>query len=73
MDLGIFLTALGAVMAILATNIGLISWLRSDMKAFETEIRGWKEEIHKESKDFHGRLASLEARWHNDNYHSDED
>ncbi len=66
MDLTIVLTAAAAVAAIVGTNISLISWLRSDMKAFETKIEGWKEEIQKESKDFHGRLCSLESRWHKD-------
>lgn len=54
------------ILTIAAINVGLIAWLRSDMKSFETKIEGWKEEINKEMKDFHGRLCSLEARWHND-------
>jgi hypothetical protein len=68
MDAGIILTAVGTVVAIVGSNIALIGWLRSDMKSFETEVRGWKEEVQKEMKDFHGRLCSLEARWHNDNH-----
>jgi hypothetical protein len=66
MDASIVLTAAGTVVAIVGSNIALISWLRSDMKSFETEVRGWKDEVHKEMKDFHGRLCSLESRWHND-------
>jgi len=62
MDLGILLTATGAVITIIATNIGLIAWLRSDMKLFESKIDGWKEEINKEMKDFHGRLCGLETK-----------
>jgi hypothetical protein len=65
MDISVVLTALGTVIAVVGSNIGLIAWLRSDMKTFEQEVRGWKEEIHKEMKDFHGRLCSLEARYHN--------
>lgn len=65
MDAGVVLTAAGTVVAIVGSNIALISWLRSDMKAFETKIDSWKIEIDKESKDFHGRLCSLEARYHN--------
>lgn len=68
MDLTIVLTAAAAVLAIVGTNVSLIAWLRSDMKSFETKIESWKEEIQKESRDFHGRLCSLEARWHNDNH-----
>lgn len=62
MDLGILLTATGAVITIIATNIGLIAWLRSDMKLFESKIDGWKEEINKEMKDFHGRLCIIEGK-----------
>jgi len=58
----IILTCVGAVVAIIATNIALISWLRGDINRFETEIRSWKEEIQKESKDFHGRLCAIEER-----------
>ena len=68
MDLNIVLTGVGTVISISAVNIGLISWLRSDMKSFETEVRGWREESAKEMKDFHGRLCSLEARYHQENY-----
>jgi len=74
MDVGIVLTAAGTVVAVVGSNIALISWLRADMKSFETEIRsdmksfetkvdGWKEEIQKESKDFHGRLERQDAEF----------
>ena len=62
MDGATLLTAGGAVVAIVGSNIALIGWLRSDMKAFESKIDGWKEEIHKESKDFHGRLCAIDER-----------
>jgi len=62
MDLVLFFTILGTAAAIIGANIALIAWLRSDIKSFEGEIRGWKEEIYKEMKDFHGRLCSLEGR-----------
>lgn len=68
MDLTIILTGAAAVLAIVGTNVSLIAWLRSDIRSFETEVRGWKDEINKEMKDFHGRLCSLESRWHNDNH-----
>lgn len=63
MDITIVLTAAAAVVAIVGTNISLIAWLRSDMKSFETKIEGWKDEINKEMKDFHGRLCSIESRY----------
>lgn len=60
MDITTILTAFATTISIIGANIALISWLRADMRAFETEIRGWKEEIQKESKDFHGRLCKIE-------------
>ena len=65
MDAATAVTAAGAVVAIVGSNIALIGWLRSDMKSFETEVRGWKEEIHKEMKDFHGKLCALDERTKN--------
>ena len=62
MDGATLLTAAGTVIAIVCSNIALIGWLRADMKSFEIKIDGWKEEINKEMKDFHGRLCSLEVR-----------
>lgn len=68
MDGATLLTAGGAVIAIVGSNIALIGWLRSDMKAFESKIDGWKEEIHKESKDFHGRLCAIDERTKRGNF-----
>lgn len=62
MDLNLILTIAGSAIAVVAANIGLISWIRGDFKSFETEIRGWKEEIYKEMRDFHGRLCTLEEK-----------
>ncbi len=62
MDASTILTCAGTAITIVGSNIALISWLRSDMKSFETEIRGWKEEINKEMTDFHGRLCAIEER-----------
>lgn len=62
MDYTLVLTMIGTAAAIIGSNIALISWLRSDMKAFEGEVRGWREDIHKEMKDFHGRLCTIEER-----------
>lgn len=62
MDGATLLTAGGAVIAIVGSNIALIGWLRSDMKSFETEIRSWKDEIQKEMKDFHVRLCKIDER-----------
>lgn len=62
MDLTVILTGIGTVVAVIGANIALISWLRADMKAFENEIRGWKEAINKEIKDFHGKLCEIDER-----------
>ncbi len=62
MDGATLITAAGTVITIVGSNIALIGWLRSDMKSFETKIEGWKEEINKEMKDFHGRLCAIEEK-----------
>lgn len=62
MDAATLLTAAGTVITIVGSNIALIGWLRSDMKAFEVKIEGWKQEINKEMTDFHGRLCTIEER-----------
>lgn len=62
MDFTIVLTATGTTIAIIGSNIALISWLRQDMKLFENKIDGWKEEINKEMRDFHGRLCAIEEK-----------
>ena len=46
----------------IALMIVLISWLRSDIKSFEVEIKGWNKEILKDSREFHGKLCSIEER-----------
>lgn len=60
MDAATILTAIGTVITIVGSNITLIGWLRSDMKSFESEVRGWRSDIDKESKSFHGRLSRSE-------------
>ena len=62
MDWILIITVVGTGIAIIGANVALISWIRSDMKSFESEVRGWKDEIYKEMKDFHGRLCSTEAQ-----------
>lgn len=58
----IFLAGVGSLFAVVAANVAVISWIRTDMKSFETEIRGWNSEINKEMKDFHGRLCAIDER-----------
>jgi hypothetical protein len=62
MDLTVILTGIGTAIAIIGANVALISWLRADMKSFESEVRGWREDINKEVKDFHGRLCTIEEK-----------
>lgn len=73
MDIGLIVTVAGTGIAVVGSNIALISWLRSDMKSFESEVRVWKEDFRKdmatyrdevraEMKDFHGRLCTIEER-----------
>jgi hypothetical protein len=72
MDLTIPLTAAATVFTVIGSNIALMSWLRSDMKSFESKIDSWKEEINKEMKDFHGRLCSIESRYQRERFKSAE-
>lgn len=65
MDMALIVTVAGTGVAVVGSNIALISWLRSDMKAFETKVDSWKEEIHKDMRDFHGRLCAIEERHKN--------
>lgn len=60
--LSLFLAYVGIMFSIAGLNYALFSWMRSDMKSFESEIRGWKDEINREMKDFHGRLCALEEK-----------
>ena len=73
MDMTVILTGIGTVVTVIGANVALISWLRSDMKSFEQELKsdmksfenkieGWKTEIYREMRDFHGRLCSIEER-----------
>lgn len=62
MDATVILTGVGTVVTVIGANVALISWLRSDMKSFEAEVRGWRNEIDKEMKDFHGRLCAIDER-----------
>lgn len=62
MDLTLTVTIAATGVAVVGSNIALISWLRSDMKSFESKVDGWKDEIHKEMKDFHGRLCTIEEK-----------
>lgn len=61
MDLSVVLTGSGTALAIIVSNIALISLLRSDMKIFESKIENWKDEINREMRDFHGRLERQDA------------
>lgn len=62
MDITVVMTGIGTAITIVGANIALISWLRADMKSFETEVRGWREDVHKETKDFHGKLCAIEEK-----------
>lgn len=59
-------TGAAIIIGITAINVALLSWLRSDMKGFEEkmekEVRKWGIIMHRESRDFHGRLCIIEER-----------
>ena len=57
-----FIGVITIILSVAGINYALLSWLRSDMRTFESEIRSWKDEINKEMRDFHGRMCQLEER-----------
>jgi len=68
-DATIILTAAGSVISVIACNIGLFSWLKSDIDLNRAEASADRRdllqimrEIREEMKDFHGRLCSIEER-----------
>lgn len=64
---------IGLLLSMLTVVIALFTWLRSDihggqaeiradLRAFQNEVRGWRESTQAESKEFHGRLSVMEQR-----------
>lgn len=66
MDFSIVITAIGTVFAVIGSNVALFLWARSESRSDYRECRNLIDAIHEEMKDFHGRLCSLEARWHDE-------
>lgn len=58
------------VATIVVANLGLFLWsvrqARADYLHCQRSIESFKDIMLKETKEFHGRLCSLEARWHKD-------
>lgn len=48
MEWTLILTIMATVIAIIGSNVVLISWLRSDIKAFEKKVKAWREELQKD-------------------------
>lgn len=53
---------IGSLLAIIGANTGLFLWSRSETNAQIAKIENWIIEVHKEMKDFHGRLCALEEK-----------
>lgn len=69
MDWTIILTGMGSVLAVIACNVALFSWLRSDIALNRQESAADRRdllqiirEIQAEIKEFHGRLCAIEER-----------
>lgn len=45
LDWTVIAAAIGSITAIVAINIGLFSWLRSDIKSFDTKINSLEERM----------------------------
>jgi hypothetical protein len=70
MDWTIILTGAGTVIAVIGSNIALMSWLRADIKEIKSEASADRRDIlqltrniQEETKDFHGKLCRLDERW----------
>lgn len=61
MDWSIIISMAAGLITILSVNIGLFLHLAN-------KIDNWRSDLAKETKDFHGRLCSLEARYHDEKY-----
>jgi hypothetical protein len=68
LNIELLATAIGTAIAIISCNLAIFGWIRSDMKNFEGKIEGWMSKISEEMRDFHGRLCSLESRYHSETY-----
>jgi hypothetical protein len=62
MDWTQVLTIVGAILAIVVANWYMFLWSRSETNAQIIKIENWILEIHKEMKDFHGKLCAIEER-----------
>jgi hypothetical protein len=69
MDLSIILTAIGSVSAIIACNMAMFSWLKSDLSSIKSESAADRRDILQiirqiqlEIKDFHGSLCAIEEK-----------
>ncbi len=50
------------VLAIIASNVGLFLWARTESRSDYRECRQLIDAMHNEMKDFHGRLCAIEER-----------
>jgi hypothetical protein len=66
MDLNIVLTGIGILVTIIGSNIALFSWLRSDMKSFESKIETDIKQAHRRMDQFYQviqtEMKSFEAK-----------
>lgn len=67
MSLELMIAAGGSVVAIIACNVGLFSWLKADINVNRSEAAADRRdllqimrEIREENKHFHGRVCNLE-------------
>jgi len=63
-DICTFVTVFIGFIALIGSNIGLFLWSRSESQNDSRRVESLINAIQTEMKDFHGRLCSLESRWH---------
>lgn len=63
----LILTAVGTVTAIIAANVSLFFWSRSESRSDFRLVLAILQGIKDEMKDFHGRLCAIEEKNKNKN------
>lgn len=69
MDMTLVITIICSALSVIAVNISLFSWLKSDIAAIRSEqgadrrdLLQIMREIREENKDFHGRMRVIEHK-----------
>ena len=56
------LSIIGGIATIFGLFLGPMFWLGSKIDGIRNELHEFKDQMHQEMKDFHGRLCAIEER-----------